>query len=97
MKYGKRKVSKMAKPSKDSVIILNTLVVLLLCSPASLGMSLDIVDPEALGHQPTQTPMDFSGWNDWEAWKPSPELSTAFPYYRMGYDFDGILGEFFCI
>ena len=42
----------------------------------------------------TLSPNRFSDWNDWETWKPSQEVLKAFPYYRMGYDYDGLVGEF---
>ena len=53
-----------------------------------------IIDPELLKGETTQVPDKFTGWTDWEEWTPSPDLVKAFPYYRMGYDNDGLVGRF---
>ena len=100
--FEKSKFCKMAKPFKGFGITLKISCLLLFCSPADFASSLNlennpaIVDPETLTDQvTTPSPSKNVDWNDWETWTPSPEISKAFPYYRMGYDNDGIVGEYF--
>ena len=35
----------------------------------------------------------FDNVEDWQSWKPSPDVAEAFPYYRMGYDYEGLVGK----
>ena len=51
-----------------------------------------VVDPQAIQEGTTPNPAKFADWSDWEIWKPNSDVVNAFPYYRMGYDFDGLVG-----
>ena len=53
------------------------------------------MDPEELGDfslPPLEHSMD--NWTDWENWEASPEIREHFPYCRVGYDKDGLVGKF---
>ena len=34
----------------------------------------------------------YDNWTDWESWEASSEISKLLPYYRSGYDNDGLVG-----
>lgn len=53
-----------------------------------------IIDPGQVNQLTTPPPNhEWDDWQDWDTWKARPEMSEWFPYYRSGYDEDGLVGE----
>ena len=36
---------------------------------------------------------NFEDGEDWETWDGGPELAEEFPYYKLGYDLNGLPGK----
>ena len=54
-----------------------------------------MIDPEVLPYPVTTPgPDKYANWTDWEDWTPAQDVLKAFPWYRMGYDNDGLVGRF---
>ena len=51
------------------------------------------MDPEELKGLTTPPPSHlYDDWKDWETWEASPDIAKSFPYYRSGYDKNGLVG-----
>ena len=53
-----------------------------------------VIDPDRLPElQETVGPDTYTEWTGWKEWVPAPDVVEAFPYYKMGYDYDGLAGR----
>ena len=52
-----------------------------------------IIDPEELRNFTLPNLHLYENWVDWENWESTEETRKSFPYYRSGYDEDGLVGK----
>ena len=64
------------------------------CSPLAQKEQEVILDPDDLTQETTPGPETYADWTDWETWVPPADVVKAFPYYKMGYDNDGLSSKF---
>ena len=53
-----------------------------------------VTDPEELKNFTLPNFHLHENWTDWEDWESSPDIRESFPYYRSGYDNDGLVGTY---
>ena len=45
----------------------------------------------------SSAPLTFSEkWDDWETWKVPEKILQLAPYYKSGYDYDGLPSKYLC-
>ena len=64
--------------------------------PSSSAQATELItDPAQLARETTPGPETYAGWTDWEEWVPAADVAKAFPYYKAGFDNDGLPSKFF--
>ena len=59
-------------------------------------LSLKIIEPEdGLRGANTPAPLAFlETWNEWETWETPEKIAKMAPYYKSGYDYDGLPSKY---
>ena len=50
-------------------------------------------DDELLIETTPLPPHDLDDWKEWETWQPPAEIVKLAPFYKAGFDFDGLPGN----